>query len=53
MFNKIKNIKKREKNGRRHIKGRKEENSIELQKPNVEIGLYNNNNKEKKTHKLN
>ena len=43
---KIKIIKKRkEKNGRRKKKGNKKENSTELQKPNVEAEVYNNNKK--------
>ena len=43
-FLKIKIIRKekREKN-RRKKKGKKEENSTELQKPNVEAEVYNNN----------
>ena len=42
---KIKIIKKREKNGRRNKKGKKKENSTELQKPNVEAEVYSNNKK--------
>ena len=44
---KIKIIKKRkEKNGRRKKKEkRKKENSVELQKPNAEAEVYNNNKK--------
>ena len=45
-FKKLKiKIIKRKKKGRRKKKGEKKENSTELQKPNVEAGVYNNNRK--------
>ena len=45
-FKKLKIIKKRkEKKGRRKKKGEKKENSTELQTPNLEAEVYNNNRK--------
>ena len=50
-YNRFKKIKvkkekrKRKKHGRRKKRGEKKENSTELQKPNVEAEVYNNNKK--------
>ena len=47
MFKKLKiKISKRGKNGRRNKKGgKKKENCTDLQKPNIEAEVYNNNKK--------